>query len=407
MFIDSLNCYYIHYDEKDKLPYNGLYVYFPELNSVYFYEEKDKSKTYNFQLDEISIITDKKDRILKIQIIDSSIKRKHVFFYSQTNNNHFIQYFRDERLNKIDLMQKTNQIDYLLLVKRSNKLFVGESNEEVRIVRIDWANLEIKYYGDEKMEVIPNTETKIPKYYPEIKLVNSIPLPVLKTKLATKGVNASDIEKYKKQLLDNGYGMAFEYQRAIQQVSTDPEYKDIDELIEQFIKSNLLSSLTHSSVTENLLSKRDTFRSLMHYFSSSNFTNNWYEKMSRSKFISRYIEFLSYNSVLQASNNILHLPLDPIQTGMTTFAVIHINYIRALKAQHQELVIPIPFNGQVINFPINAELYQNNPNATRITSCGAENCYFPFDIPESAGAGAGSKRYGLRISSLVYRETEL
>ena len=77
MFIDGLNCYYIH--NGDTNPLNGLYVFYPELNKIYFYQEKDAKKTYNYE--NISIIQDT-DGIYKILVVKSGIFKDKLYLYS-------------------------------------------------------------------------------------------------------------------------------------------------------------------------------------------------------------------------------------------------------------------------------------------------------------------------------------
>ena len=166
MFLDSNNCYYI-----DGV---GLFVFWPEIGQVFFYKEKKKDKTLTFTVDALDF--DNNEIIYTTQLSEKRFIGKilgvasvKLFFKSQNTNNLFTQFYEDERSKKFELMTSRHQVDYLLVLKYSQKYdkkdkIIHISKEEPRIIRIDWGNKQIKYYGDES--ILNINDYLVPKEFP-------------------------------------------------------------------------------------------------------------------------------------------------------------------------------------------------------------------------------------------------
>ena len=171
----------------------GLLVFYPENNMVYFYgEKKDKILTLididsDIDIDKNAKIEEIKKRIadlrklndksnigkikeleldlkgLVLGIYENNIilkcinpsqsmvkslftnKEVNLYLQSEHSNSEFL-FFLSNRAKKKDLLKKNGVVDYFLCIKKSLKK--GHlSEQEYRIVRIDWGNSQIKYYG--------------------------------------------------------------------------------------------------------------------------------------------------------------------------------------------------------------------------------------------------------------------
>lgn len=121
-------------------PYNcfqidgfGIYVYFPELNILFFYEQK-MGKDFKFNPNPRKI--ESKDNEI-IFTSDTDVKlHLQPFFELKEFEKYFIK----------SIEKKSNKIDYFLMNKFTKKLF-STSKIEPRIVCFDWSRQLIRYYG--------------------------------------------------------------------------------------------------------------------------------------------------------------------------------------------------------------------------------------------------------------------
>jgi len=372
MFLDANNCYYI--DGQ------GIYVFYPEIGEVLFYKEKtDKILKFNrILLDENAYIVFYECSTIAKSFVGKmkAICKKNVDFYSQNNNELFKQFFKKERLDKNkegnDIIGERGQIDYLLVIK-SSKILVLASKEEPRILRIDWKNKIIKYYGDEYTFQI--NDFIVPQEFP---LKNKYPINTFISEFGLK------YPIYKEQLLLSGYGQSFDTSLNQEQLFRG--------LFEKFKKEKLIPSDFDVKQLEDFLGLLD----------SSIFKNNWYDNLASSNLMSDYINKISNepdsaNCVLKNLNENLngehYLILDKeYMTDKVLNVVFSINTSRdSVSSGYVEK--KLEFNLQ--------EALANRPDSLRkdkIAKCGSSNCYFIL--------AKDDKKYGLRISSLIYSITD-
>lgn len=132
----------------------GIFIYFPELNRVLFYKEKNKEglfgsdKKFVFSKCDLSednnIICTKKDKPSNILFFESIHSTEEFKAYFKTRQNPETRYENIPYFKNGDSDEK--DVDYFLLQKKSEKL--GRKSIVInRIVRINWEKKEIKYYG--------------------------------------------------------------------------------------------------------------------------------------------------------------------------------------------------------------------------------------------------------------------
>jgi serine/threonine protein kinase len=123
MLLNPYNCFQI--DEV------GIYVYFHELNRLFFYEQK-KDKDFIFNPDKI----ESKDN----EIIFTSNKNIKLYLQPFFELKQFEQYFIKS------ITKKSNKPDFFLMNKFTKKR-LATSEIEPRIVYFDWTKQLIRYYG--------------------------------------------------------------------------------------------------------------------------------------------------------------------------------------------------------------------------------------------------------------------
>jgi len=414
MFLDSNNCYHI-----DRF---GLYVYWPEIGKVLFYKEKTSDKILKF--DKITLDTSKgvsqlvftqcepipsDDKKSLTQKFKAWFKRTvDILFYSQNSNNLFKTFFQKERAEKTDLLTKRGQIDYLLVIK-SSKARSHNSKEEPRILRIDWANKIIKYYGDEAVFRI--NDFSVPREFPlgisnsffpyeiDDKMVDETDDFVMveaesnTTKYKTKP--ESNTSKFKKQLISNGHAHAL--LTPSERAST---LTGFETLVTYLKKAGFFPETYKLEEVDKILDILD----------SSILKNNWIDTIKtyitgKSAIITKYLDSISL-LLTQAQANLRNIPptIAPMMTqdkNITSFQYF-VNDVKTMKGYQHSFRVNIPTNtnaGSFINFNFNQEELLSKRNSEtashKVANCGAENCY--FTVNDNTGA-----TFGLRISSNIY-----
>jgi hypothetical protein len=139
MLLNPYNCFHI-----DGV---GIYVYFPELNRLFFYEQKkDKDFVINDIINTIETPTTIKNET-SIVTFEGIVNKKTVKLYLQPffKLNQFQAYFE-----KNFKEPKENKIDFFVMNKFTKKTFLGiplNSPKEPRIVCINYNDKLIRYYG--------------------------------------------------------------------------------------------------------------------------------------------------------------------------------------------------------------------------------------------------------------------
>lgn len=147
MFLDPLN--FLH------LPGIGILCYFAHRNSIYFYEEKAKTKNFEFNASTVEFV----ENNTKLKFVPfsvpkgilskfKSIKNREVdelYLQSIYSPKEFKEYFMAERITNLP----PNTVDYMIMFKNSKKLW-HNSDVENRIIRIDWYKKLIQYYGGQE-----------------------------------------------------------------------------------------------------------------------------------------------------------------------------------------------------------------------------------------------------------------
>jgi len=127
MFLDSNNCFHL-----DGI---GLYVFYPEINEIYFYQEKTADKIFTFEPLKINVSLNKNTNTNTIQtwlkfqeckVLDFRSKQKKI------NNNKIAETFR-KRTNTLNTLKS-------ILLKTSNLSFYSIYNNN------DFAN----YYNNNR-----------------------------------------------------------------------------------------------------------------------------------------------------------------------------------------------------------------------------------------------------------------
>jgi hypothetical protein len=169
MILNSQNCFNIEG--------YGIYIYFPEINKLCFYEQK-RDKDFTFNPDDIKL----ENGFISFQRQDSTDKLflNQLFKDSNGLKNYILKF--EEYFKKRHLEQKTKPeerlIDFLIMNKKTRKIiasFSHDSPEEVRIIYIDWSKNLILYYGNKDSIQTPDLQiydVKIP--YPH--MVYEMPL---------------------------------------------------------------------------------------------------------------------------------------------------------------------------------------------------------------------------------------
>lgn len=390
MFLDSLNCYHI----KGV----GLFVYFPEIDRVIFYEEKKAEKILNYE--SISFIEQEGDQPPWIQFenctpvpietlgkklsVFASIRRSiksaakggpvNIVFTSEYNSSNFKKFFQEERVNKIDQIIKQNQIDYLIVVKYSTSKR-HTANLEYRILRIDWANKIIKYYGEEEGGIFKQiNDYYLPPHNPghEFTIKTLKDFMIKFTSHMSEGDAVDAYAAYVKQLLLNGYGISL-----------------LSETIQKPLYEQVISSLISSL---NPIITRSQIEKILKLLETSLFKTEWFNFKDNKDMET----FLNGISIIPASST-----LTDINPGITGGYQLIVNDMTKndglkdkafnVKIPYQESEIDFTFNKQTILSGQNT----NNRSVHKISKCGAENCYFP--VSDNSG-----KNYGLRLSAFIY-----
>ena len=385
MFLDSNNCYYI-----DGI---GIYVFWPEIGKILFYEEKTKDKTLSFD----NIILEEDSGISKLVFInckpDQGERRSFtgklkafckrnvdILFYSQNSNNLFNIFFQTEREQKTELLKQRKQIDYLLVIK-SSKSTLHTSKEEPRILRIDWANNIIKYYGEDAVFQI--NDFIVPR---EVPLDSRFPVYDIDSRM-TKPHNSN----YQKQLISNGHGHALLKPQELNDSQTD-----FSTLVEYLKRAGFFPA-------EYTIEK---INKIFDILDSSILKNKWIDTIRTyisddSRLIPAYLDAISL-TLTQAQTNLQKItPIMTLDEKTTAFQYF-INDLEQIGDTYTHTYdVNIPTNvGSIINFNFNKDKLlssQNNSEKSKykVANCGADNCYF------TVNDNTGSK-FGLRISSNIY-----
>jgi serine/threonine protein kinase len=378
MFLDANNCYYIN----DV----GLYVFYPELSKILFYEEK-KNKTLKFDKismddDESRIIfydcssTEQKTIFSKAKAV--LCKKTDIFFKSQNDNDLFKNFFKTERLNKNleppnNIIETRGQIDYLLVIKSSQKPY-HISKEEHRVLRIDWANKIIKYYGDKATFKINDFD--VPQQYPIEKIYKPNELLIHPNDV----FSPVDQQKYKEQLLLGGYGQSFD--------SDDNQNILFKGLLEKFKRESIIPIDFTDEKLKDFLDLLD----------SSLLKNSWYDSVKGSKLMENYITNIS---VIPSEHKLENLQ----ETGIAGFYLIN-DYKEYANDKVLKFSYRIKSNEEtnsykILTFDLQKALKNRPVNLLeeQVARCGASNCYFIESDNEN--------KYGMRLSRVIYSEEDL
>ena len=372
MFLDSNNCYYIDS--------TGLYVYWPEIGKVLFYAEK-KGKTLKF----VTLELDDDNQTLKYTGSTKGLMglTKHItlFFKSQNTNEFFANFYITERKNKMELMKKRGQVDYLLVSKQSVK--PGHiSKVEYRIVRIDWGKQEIKYYGDEATFEVNGYI--IPEAYP---LDKKFSIYEIDSQIPSKPIP----QEFINQLARNGNGHALLITAElddIQTTSVNPgPGSSFFFLVKHMKKCKLFPDRYSEEKINNILNVLD----------SSILKDKWLEGVLASDDLKHYLTDMSS---LAKDVHLERLVADPRSDKSTVY-----KYIINDASQLDRCNYSFNFDTEDIEFKFSKDLFApQSENATALTNvkianCGADNCY--FIVKNRKGL-----QFGLRLSSNIYLQSD-
>ena len=375
MFLDSLNCYHINGV--------GIFVFFPEIGQVIFYKEKiDKNQKFNnvdgkmedgkyklyFTLGKTTAASTK--GLLQSM---KSLVRSDILFYSQHDNNNFNDYFLKERIQKQDHLSAIHQIDYLLVLKQSDKIY-GKSKIEHRILRIDWRETTLKYYGDEGL--IEIYDFMIPVGH-----IMSASPDTIDSLNGISGVKPDDLTNYKNQLLLNGYGCAL----------LAPSNDKVSQL-----RANLITNLALTGILKSADSNE--FNGLMDKLCKSNLKSNWIE---RAKPLSRKFRKDINENIYEVVRNIDYLATNAthknLQYSQNMVDMTNVNNeLRYSKMEYDEYPNPDMNLNTTIKIVGDEELVFNLTSANyKETKRGADNAYLEIMSNKNI-------KYGVRFSQIIY-----
>lgn len=410
MFLDANNFYYI----EDA----GIYMFIPELGQVVFYAEKpDKTiKVKSIVLDRQSDPENPGQMVLTNKIIfpDSEIKgtsvygkfrsmlqgKVNIFFESEQNPELFIKFFNKERLEKLEYVKARKQIDYLLVIKHSEK--PGHTSKpENRILRIDWYNNIVKYYGEK--EQIKLVDFNIPKgiktgmqfRYTFLNGVESNEFFKSNSVSSITNLPLDKLEEYKHQLLLNGYGQSLD--------TKENNTKYFRELLQIFKRQHIVPSRCDEVQFKNFLSLLNT----------SGLKTNFYNTELFEKYIKEILEKPNKctldNLTLAPEDTFdeikfksyIWIPKENLEESMKEKVLnidIYVNTNLSVEMPSVAAASPRPVvttsdSATTINFNLQETLAGLTDKNT--LKCGASNCYFVVK-------GSNGKDYGLRISSKIY-----
>lgn len=375
MFLDSLNCYHIN----DV----GIFVFFPEIGQVIFYKEKiDKNQEFT-NVDrkmedgkyKLYFTLGKKTAASTKGLLQSmkSLVRSDILFYSQHDNNNFNDYFLNERIRKQDHLRAIHQIDYLLVLKQSDKIY-GKSKIEHRILRVDWHERTLKYYGDEGL--IEIYDFMIPVGH-----IMAASPDTIDSLNGISGVSPDDLINYKNQLLLNGYGCAL----------LDPSNDKVSQL-----RASLITNLALTGILKSADSNE--FNGLMDMLCKSNLKSDWIERAKplSQKFrkdinenryeVVRNIDYLATNTTHA------NLQYSPNMVDMT-----HVNNeFRYSDLGYDYYPNPDMNLNAIIKIVGDEELVFNLTSANyKETKRGADNAYLEIMSNKNI-------KYGVRFSQIIY-----
>jgi len=284
-------------------------------------------------------------------------------------------------------MHGRKQVDYLLVLKYSQKynkngMIIHTSKEEPRIIRIDWGNKQIKYYGDESIFKI--NDYLAPREYPlETKFpVNQIASKILNPPNAAK--------KFISQLIQNGYGHSL---LSLEEMGLS----GFDNLIIHMKKSGLFPE-DYS---------QDQINEILDVLDSSILKNKWIETIKANPKVLTYLENISIESKQAHLKKLMNKPTLNEKTTAYQYITNDMEKFKNSNVFTSFFEVNIPTNtGSNIVFNFNRDLLlssqsQNNSERAKfkISNCGAENCY--YIVKDN-----NNKQFGLRISSNVYLDSD-
>ena len=422
MFLDPLN--FLH------LPGIGILCYFAHNNSIYFYEEKDETKNFEFNASSVEFVENGTKIIFKSPEVSTQSKLQkfirtltcqvdYLHLKSIYSPKEFTKYFQEERINVAkSLNLPPNTVDYMIMFKNSIKP-VHKSAVENRIIRIDWDKNLIQYYGGQEdsqkaveaigvgWEDVENEENDSSlaggakknevKKQPEEVYGAKIPIPEFKININDENIRnlATNILKYKKGKDVKSKKSARAASAAAPEPEPEPEHKYVHELVVEFIKrvkiNNGISGIDYTIAEIKLYLKdvkfnADSITTLLKCLDSTILKSNWRDYCREQNFIEligslihskedREFDVLSINKEYYGSNDMPYKFLEYIENKKTGKPVLLTS-------------IFVRINDEFVEVKIGDS-----------SKCGAQNCYNMVN--------QGGKSYGVRFSKNIYFEGSL
>ncbi len=332
MLLNPYNCFHIEG--------HGIYVYFPELNRLFFYAHK-KDKDFEFSPE-----------------IES--KGNEIIFKNKKGNNklHLQPFFQLKEFEKYFERQKSSKkIDFFIMNKFTKKLLTT-SKIEPRIVRIDWMHNLIRYYGPDERGI-----TVYDVIVPD-------PTP--------KGVYMIDESSYKKLLEEHPSN--YEFKKFLFQIFYP---NDKNPLQNPSNPSQSNPELDEYLQKLGFLNTNQTTIDLLDIFNSTELKKDW-KKYITEKLEMKPLLFMHDDSTTTVTLNNHYQQIDLARNNL---------YYKLLNnSQHKH-----PPTLTHIDVKINDELHRINITKEDLfgesKKCGADNCFKMTKV--------NGKNYGVRFSKNI------
>ena len=394
MLLDSNNCFHI-----ENL---GILVFFPEIGDILFYKDKPGDKILTFSgisLGANNILSFTGCKPLKTEpktFIGKVFSKgdRNILFSSANANDLFKNFFIYERLKKQEIMKQRRQIDYLLVIKQSSSK-THTSKTEPRILRIDWANSIIKYYGEDAFFQI--NDFTVPIEFPQGQ----------RCKLRDFRTQRYYYPEFEKQLALNGYA----------QLLADESYhmRLYADLLNHLEGAGFFKRVARVDIGEHTR----YIETILGMLDCSMLKNNWIGQFtsdsSRNQNFARFIGELTSDVRVNPITSLKNLAVTGLGRSGYIYLINDIESIGYFADKSLDIVINLNSarptqitannSAKTIRFILNKDTLLSGITSSlepaakqhpkKINNCGADNCY--FNVKDNAGVD-----YGLRISSIVY-----